>query len=106
MSRKLASLLLPPDSTAERRNLGRVVKAKRLTVDDEGSNSDLGSDIHELGHKTEDGVLALPERAIVGESSGGLHVVHGLLRNLGHRSEEEQDDDGGSKAGDGEVDVL
>lgn len=77
-----------------------------LTVDNEGGNGDLSSNVHELGDESEDGVLALPERAVIDEASRGLHVLHRLLRDLGHGGEEEEDDDGGSKAGDGEVDVL
>jgi hypothetical protein len=41
-------------------------------VNDEGGDGDLSSDVAELGEESEDGVLALPERTVVGEALGGL----------------------------------
>lgn len=51
-------------------------------------------------------MLALPQRALVDISGGGLVVGHVLLGNFGQFGEEEQNHHGGSEAGNTEVHKL
>ena len=66
----------------------------------------LSSDVAELNDESDNGVLALPQRALIDVSSVGLIVGHVLLRNLRKLGEEEEDHDGSTKAGNTEVDEL
>lgn len=84
-------------------SLGRrelVVGRLLEQVDDEGCGGDLGADVGELREEAEDGVLALPERARVGDAGSLLLVLEVVLGDLGQLGECEKDGDGGTEAGD------
>ena len=81
-------------------------------VDEERGDSDLSTDVAELGDKTEDHVVLLVERlgwndtaVLVGklDVGGALEVGLGDLRKL---AQSEEDRNGDTSAGDTEVDVL
>jgi hypothetical protein len=69
-------------------------------------NEHLGSDVAELADETEDSVLAPPEGTVVGDTSVLLSLLKVVARDLGELGEEEEDTDGCTEAGDGEVNVL
>jgi hypothetical protein len=75
-------------------------------VDAESRDGDLSSDVAELADETEDGVLTLPEGTVVDETAVLLGVLEVVAGDLGELGEEEEDGNGGTEAGDGEVDVL
>ena len=75
-------------------------------VDDESSARDLSSDVGELSEETEDGVLALVEGSLVDDTEGFLRFSDHGFRDFGKFGESEEDDDGSSETGDGEVSVL
>jgi hypothetical protein len=72
-------------------------------VDEEGSNSDLGTDVTELSKEGEPHVVLLPDGAMASMASLVLNDGLGDLRELG---EEEEDTDSGTSTGDSEVDIL
>jgi hypothetical protein len=75
-------------------------------VDAESRDGDLSSDVAELADETEDGVLALPEGTVVDDTTVLLGVLEVVAGDFGELGEEEENCDGGTEAGDGEVDVL
>jgi len=81
-------------------------------VEEEGTDSDLSTDVEELSDETSDGSNLLPEWLVevgvtalsVGKSLGlGLKS---LLGNLGELGEEEGETDNETETGDSHVDVL
>lgn len=72
-------------------------------VDEEGSNSDLGTDVAELSKEGEPHVVLLPDGALASMASLVLNDGLGDLRELG---EEEENSDSGTSAGDSQVDIL
>lgn len=72
---------------------------------DKGRGRDLSSDIAELRHKAEDGVLALPQRALVDEAGGFLLLLDGRFGDLRELGEAEKNDESESEAGHAEVNV-
>jgi hypothetical protein len=78
---------------------------QRELTHDEGRGRDLSSNVAELRHKAEHGVLALPQRALVAEAGGFLLLLDGRLGDLRELGEAEQNDESESEAGNAEVDV-
>lgn len=80
--------------------------------EEEGTDSDLSTDVEELSNGTGDGSVLLPE------ALGGLGVrtvnrskclsfgLESLFRDLGEFGEEESNGDGNTHTSDGHVDVL
>lgn len=101
-----------PSDGEDDEGVGEVLRSSRVgearvldgVVDEEGGDRDLGTDITELGEEGKEHVVLLVEWADVRQVGRGL--VKDRLAHLREPGAEEQDSDGGTGAGDREVDVL
>jgi len=98
---KVGSLSLSPASVVD------------SVVDEESADSDLGTDVAELGNETADHVVLLPDAALTNLATLdivlGLDkgvVALGLLSNLGKLGEDEQDGNSDTEAGNTEINEL
>lgn len=110
------------DDQTVRQVVGGLGRGQRCilggVVDEEGRDGNLSTDVAELGDETEDHVVLLVQRTAADnvailvntELQGSLgHDRTRALGTLGHLrqfGEEEHDANGGTGAGDGEVDIL
>lgn len=87
---------------------GSVRSALGEVVDEEGSDSDLGTDVAELGDETEDHVVLLVDRTL-GVGLDNSLLVDGTgsgFCNFRKLAEDVENSDSNTGAGNGEVDVL